>query len=501
MKRLLTAIAATGLLVGASACGSDDPKSATDTTVSTAMTSTSVAATTTTVAGRATTDADAFPVTIEHKYGSIMIESEPQRVVSVGFSDQDTLLALGVKPIAIRDWYGDQPYATWPWAQDELGDAKPTVLGSAELNFEEIAALQPDLIVGVSSGMTDSDYTKLAQIAPTLAQPDEYIDYGTPWDVATELIGESVGKPAEATALVEHVRDLYASARAEHPEFVGATAAVSFFYNDSPGAYASQDGRSRIISDLGFTIPATFDELAGDAFYFSVSNEDISTLDTDVLIWIVASDAEIDKVRGIPLRSTLRAYSEGREVLTDELLSGAFSFGSPLSIEYVLDKLVPELALAVDGDPKTVVPSAQAITLDEAPAATTATTTATASTDGSARATDFDADEQAAAAAFATVFDSTVAFADKSAFIAEPDAVEAAAEAYASAGSAMGGISLEPTAVSIEGDTATITYDVLFGAQAAYSDLSETIDRVGDAWVVSTEKFCAFLAEARVPCP
>ena len=79
-------------------------------------------------------------------------------------------------------------------------------------------------------------------------------------------------------------------------------------------------------------------------------------------------------MRDIPLRSTLRAYSEGREVLTDELLSGAFSFGSPLSIEYVLDKLVPELALAVDGDPKTVVPSAQAIALDEAPATSTGAT-------------------------------------------------------------------------------------------------------------------------------
>lgn len=500
MKRLLSAIAATGLLVGAAACGSDDPKSTPDTTVSTAVTSTSAASaatTATTVARAETTDADVFPVTIEHKYGSITIKSEPKRVVSIGFSDQDTLLALGVKPIAIRDWYGDQPYATWPWAQDELGDAKPTVLGSAELNFEEIAALQPDLIVGVSSGITDSDYAKLAQIAPTLAQPDEYIDYGTPWDVATELIGESVGKPAEATALVEHVRDLYAAARDAHPEFAGATASVSFFYNDSPGAYASQDGRSRIISDLGFTIPPAFDELAGDAFYFSVSNEDISTLDTDVLIWIVASDTEIDKVRDIPLRSTLRAYGEGREVLTDELLSGAFSFGSPLSIEYVLDKLVPELALAVDGDPRTVVPSAAAMALDDA----SATASTTGGTTDTAQAPELDADEQAAADAFATVFDSTVAFAEKSAFIAQPDAVKAAAEAYASAGSAMGGISLEPTAVTIEGDTATVTYDVLFGTETAYSDLTETIERVGDAWVVSTEKFCSFLTQARVPCP
>ena len=101
--------------------------------------------------------AAAFPVTITHKFGEITIDAPPERVVSIGFADQDWLLALGVTPIAeCRDWYGDQPYATWPWAQDELGDAQPAVLTSTELNFEEIAALRPDLIVGVVGRVTDA---------------------------------------------------------------------------------------------------------------------------------------------------------------------------------------------------------------------------------------------------------------------------------------------------------------------------------------------------------
>ena len=45
--------------------------------------------------------------------------------MSVGFTDQDFILALGVTPVGIRDWYGDQPFGTWPWAQDELGSAEP----------------------------------------------------------------------------------------------------------------------------------------------------------------------------------------------------------------------------------------------------------------------------------------------------------------------------------------------------------------------------------------
>src|SRR6476660_2079952 len=66
----------------------------------------------------AATTASAFPVTIDHKFGSTTIESQPERVVSVGFAEHEGLLALGVEPVGVRDWYGDQPYATWPWAQD-----------------------------------------------------------------------------------------------------------------------------------------------------------------------------------------------------------------------------------------------------------------------------------------------------------------------------------------------------------------------------------------------
>src|SRR5262245_57702400 len=102
--------------------------------------------------------ADAFPVEIEHKYGTTTVESEPKRVVSVGFTDQDALLALGVVPVGVRDWYGEQPFAVWPWAQPALGDAEPEVLSAEELNYEAIAALQPDLIVGISSGMTADEY-------------------------------------------------------------------------------------------------------------------------------------------------------------------------------------------------------------------------------------------------------------------------------------------------------------------------------------------------------
>ena len=44
-------------------------------------------------------DADAFPVTIKHAFGETTIEEEPTRVATLGWSDQDAALSLGVVPV------------------------------------------------------------------------------------------------------------------------------------------------------------------------------------------------------------------------------------------------------------------------------------------------------------------------------------------------------------------------------------------------------------------
>lgn len=102
--------------------------------------------------------------------------------------------------------------------------------------------------------------------------------------------------------------------------------------------------------------------------------------------------------------------------------------------------------------------------------------------------------------AWAVVFDSTAAFADKAPHLADAAALEPSNAAYAEAGVSFGGFSMEPTAVEINGDVATITYNVLFGGNAAYEDLTGEIQRVNGTWTVSREAYCGFLASARTPC-
>lgn len=116
---------------------------------------------------------------IAHKFGETRISGVPRRVVTVGLTEQDYVLALGVVPVGVREWFGGQPGALWPWAAAELhGAAVTQVLPVDRMDFEQIAALRPDLILGVNSGLTEGDHELLQKIAPTVAQPAEYADYG-----------------------------------------------------------------------------------------------------------------------------------------------------------------------------------------------------------------------------------------------------------------------------------------------------------------------------------
>ena len=125
----------------------------------------------------------AFPVTIDHKYGSTTIEEAPERVAVVGLREQDALLALGIVPVATTEWYGEHPGAIFPWAKDELGDAEPpTVLSYRDgIEVEKVAATRPDVIIGVYSGMTKKEYETLSRLAPVVAQPKGEPDYGSSW--------------------------------------------------------------------------------------------------------------------------------------------------------------------------------------------------------------------------------------------------------------------------------------------------------------------------------
>jgi iron complex transport system substrate-binding protein len=288
-------------------------------------------------------------VTVEHKFGSTTITGTPQRVVAIGYTEQDFLYALGVQPVAVRYWYGDAPNAIFPWAEDEAAGAEPEVLNMpyGNLNYEAILALQPDLISAVTAGITQEEYDTLSQIAPTIAQSGEYVDFGMPWQETTRMIGTAVGKSDEADTLVSEVEGLFELAREQNPEFEGKTIALAYNYGEDRtyGFYSEQDSRARFFTNLGFVVPDELNEITGENFYADLSTERIDLLDQDVLVFLGLQFAEggREAIESDPLISQLGAVQNGRVVYIPGEYDDALQFGTVLSLEYALEGILPEL--------------------------------------------------------------------------------------------------------------------------------------------------------------
>ncbi|HWM11241.1 MAG TPA: iron-siderophore ABC transporter substrate-binding protein, partial [Solirubrobacteraceae bacterium] len=283
-----------------------------------------------------------FPVTIEHKFGETTVREAPERVVAVGFNDQDFALALGVTPVGVRQFQAGIDIMGRPWAQDELAGAEPQVVGAEELELEKIAALRPDLILGVYSGLTDKEYGTLSKIAPTIAQSDEYPDFGQPWQEQAEVSSRAMGLEQEGDEVVDDVEQQFARAREAYPELEGGTFAFAAASTGRVFAYGAEDLRTRFFLSLGLELPRELDALTGKSFYAELSEERLRLLDQDVLV-IYGSPKDLE---AFPLFERMRAVREGRVIFLDpdSDLANALGFSSPLSLPYALDRLVPRLS-------------------------------------------------------------------------------------------------------------------------------------------------------------
>ena len=294
----------------------------------------------------------------DHAYGKTVLPGPAKRVVSLGYTTQDSLLALGVVPQAIRYWYGDHPSGVWPWAQDLLGAAQPALM-TGEVSIETVASLAPELIVAIGSGISQSEYALLSQIAPVLMHEADYTPYGMPWDAELRMIARATGTSERAETLISGLRDRFAALRTRHPDWQDRSAVCAWHEGGQTSAFLGGDSRVQVLREMGFHLPEALAQMQGaEGFYTALSPEDLSPIDADLLMWI-SSGGQADDLAALAMRRTLRANAEGRELFCDALLSGALSFGSVLSMPYALDRLEPEIAAALDGDPATVVPSAQ----------------------------------------------------------------------------------------------------------------------------------------------
>ncbi|WP_095590633.1 ABC transporter substrate-binding protein [Actibacterium ureilyticum] len=296
--------------------------------------------------------AGAQQVEIAHRWGVTRIEHPPKRIVTLSFNGADNWLAIGVRPVAYRVWYGGDDTGLWPWAAGRIGNG---IQLRGEIDMEAVARLEPDLIEAMYSGLTEAQYRSLSRFAPVLPPLPGVSDFGHDWAEMLTTFGRAAGRQEQAAAVVADLRARIA--RGAAPQWAGKTATLALA--QGPMVLFPRDPRMKLLSDLGFRPPDALRALDLGGFYAALDPETIAPLDADLLLWLDFGGG-VGPVLDHPMRSVMPAARQGRELVAPPDVSAALSYGSALSLEHALTWLTAAIPAALDGDPRTPAPSAQA---------------------------------------------------------------------------------------------------------------------------------------------
>lgn len=282
-------------------------------------------------------------MSIATKFGDVSVDSRPERVVALGWGDAETALALGVQPVGASDWLAFGGDGVGPWA-DDLYDEAPTLVGTQEPSYEEVAALAPDVILDTKSSGDQDRYDRLSQIAPTIALPEGADNYLTTIEQQVTLVASALGETGKGAALLDELDADFEAAASDHPEFAGRTITVGAFSGTGYGAYVSDNSRVRFMKKLGFLSNPTIDALPAKGFSVPISDEELSLLDADLVVIFPIQTSPSDVVDN-PLFQNIPAVKDGRSLVFDDpSVAKSYSTNSILSTKYALESVVPMLA-------------------------------------------------------------------------------------------------------------------------------------------------------------
>ncbi|MCJ7857761.1 iron-siderophore ABC transporter substrate-binding protein [Corynebacterium kalidii] len=292
------------------------------------------------------------PVTISHALGEASITSAPERVVTLGQGSAETAIALGVTPVATEryDWGADDS-GQLPWireAVEERGDELPELItGGEEVSAEEIAALDPDLVLAPWSGMSQEQYDQISAVAPTVAYPEH--PWTIDWKDQITTVATALGKPDQARGLIDGIDREFATAREDNPDF--ADHDFAFIYNQGPaqdmGVFLPTEQRAAMVANLGFQVAPVVEELKADevvgtdSAQFSI--EDADRLDdVDVIFTFYSDETNRREMHALPVYGGISAIREGAEVApTDQSFVTASSMINPLTVPWTLERYIP----------------------------------------------------------------------------------------------------------------------------------------------------------------
>ncbi|MEU6697829.1 ABC transporter substrate-binding protein [Pseudonocardia sp. NPDC046786] len=253
-----------------------------------------------------------YPLTLTTWAGETTLQERPERIAVIGFSPNlDALEALGVTPV-----YTMAEESEWPWRSPEWFsgiETRDTATRRDPINFEGIAATEPDLIIATNFVQDEVTFERLSSIAPVLENPEQVPGDQISWQETQRMVGRALDLPAAADTVITEAEQAVTAVAGEHPEYAGRTITIATDYTQSGIDYYTVTGGTaeRIVTAMGFAPNPLAEQFVADA---SVADEQIGQLDGDVLVVFYNDAAGRETRESAPLFQALPPVVEGRYV-------------------------------------------------------------------------------------------------------------------------------------------------------------------------------------------
>lgn len=240
-----------------------------------------------------------------------------------------------------------------PWVSarlEELGAEVPPLFDEGDgIDFEAVAATNPDVILAAYSGITRADYDTLSRIAPVIAYP--HAAWTTTWREMIHQNAAGLGMADQGAALVADLEAQIATAVGKHPELEGKRGMFVTHLDlrdlSTIGFYAAADQRVQFLQDLGMETPEAVQEASEVGKYSGrVSAERVDMFDDVDVVVTYGDQARLDELVKNPLIARFPAVARNSLVLLANDPMGTAANPTPLSIPYVLDDYLTQLASA-----------------------------------------------------------------------------------------------------------------------------------------------------------
>lgn len=302
-------------------------------------------------------ESQTYPIVIKHAFGTTTIQEKPKRIATVAWASHEVPLALGVVPVgfAAANFGDDNGDGLLPWVDErlkELGAEKPVLFDEGDsIDFEAVAETKPDVILASYSGLSQSDYDTLSQIAPVVAYPEA--PWSTDWRDMIRLNSAGMGMAAEGEALIKKIDGEIADAVAAYPHLKGKSAMFVTHLDatnlSTINFYTTNDTRVRFFNDLGLKSPkSVVDASKPGQFSGSISAEHIDAFDDVDIVVTYGSQELYNAMKSNPLMAKMPVVTHNAIVMLGRNPLGTAANPTPLSISWVLKDYVALLAQAAD---------------------------------------------------------------------------------------------------------------------------------------------------------